>query len=217
MKRPARTFVVERRHGRKARPWFNEQPALAIDSGSSAAVREANDLFRALEGEQSTSRTPGQDSAVRVLEDLRDPEPAILEVALHRTAARSPVPATDMPRRPRGRPRKLPLADGEMAPQTKTAGGTQGQIVSQEVLPGLDDAPVTFERPKVVGSGGVARFTETTAVAEPNNNAALASDQIVEAVVAQVKQRSSRAGRIRSVNDLPVGQRWKRRLHPASW
>lgn len=209
MKRTARTFVVERRNGRKARPWFSEQPAVSGETETSAAVREANGVFRPRNVDGDQAKTGDQDAGIRVLPDLRDNEPALEQSAPPRASASRPkvhAVADATPRRPRGRPRKVVPVAGELA-ATDQAGASeplQSELQFQTELPGLARRPVAVE-PRQVPATPV--FVAETVVSDP----------IVEAVMAKVEKRVARTGRVTSAADLPVGQRWKRRLHPASW
>lgn len=218
MKRPARTFVVERRNGRKAQHWFTEPPAVTADGGKSAAVREANDLFRSLDAGQTSSKLESKENSVRVLEDLRDPEPAMLDIPLQQGPLPSPILTDGMPRRPRGRPRKIMLADGFAENATPPTRHIQPKPSQQDDLPGLTAAPAP-EAPGVFidNSARMEQPKSAMGPTSPAGSKALVSEQIIEAVVAQVKKRSSRTGKVRTADELPVGQRWKRRLHPASW
>lgn len=209
MKRPARTFVVERRNGRKARPWFSEQPAVSSEMETSAAVREANDVFRTRDSDGALAKTDDAEAGIRVLQDLRASEPATEASAPLRGGAPRPkmsVVADDAPRRPRGRPRKVVpvVGDDVLAQRRDVPQPRQVELQFQAELPAPARQPVVVERQKV----------QSAPAAVPQSGV---TDEIVAAVVAKVNKRVARTGRVRSAADLPVGQRWKRRLHPASW
>lgn len=203
MKRTTRTFVVERRNGRKPRSWFDdmldpsaETPAVA--SAVSAVFRDMSDDGTVVTPPKGIGSTA---PSARVLPDLRETAP-VVDAPVDPQAPkvrRMPVKfsTVEVARRPRGRPRKqvAPVATGSEAP-----------------------GPAKLVAEKPPGPGACASMKSAVAIAAMGTDlAALEVTGADNAVVAQVKQRIIGRARARAVDDLPAGQRWKKRLHPASW
>lgn len=204
MKKSTRGFVVERRHSKKTPLWSAADLGSAETQRTSSALREANELFRpkAL----VATDAPGA-PAIRVLPDLSEKPVA--------DAGPTPVVAEAAPRRPRGRPRKTVATTAEAPdlwsfrddPDEDNRAASMAPVMASSAVDGDDSSA-----PRPSDHGAAAAATVAEAIIHVQT-----PDEIIAAVRDKVERRTSRKRRFRTAADLPVGQRWKRRLHPAAW
>lgn len=206
MKKSTRGFVVERRHSKKTPLWSATELSAAEPQRKSTALREADELFR--------PKTPAaaqepMGPTVRVLPDLS--EQPVLEA--REPAARLAAAAT--PRRPRGRPRKIVDATAA-APDLWSFSQAAGTSPPAAIAASDTTTPANDHK----GSSASQQADDIAHDATPAPEALIRAqtpDEIIAAVRNKVDHRANRKRRFRTAAELPVGQRWKRRLHPAAW
>ncbi|GGC47613.1 hypothetical protein GCM10010994_03480 [Chelatococcus reniformis] len=193
MKRTLRPFVVETKQGKKPRSWIAELDSQVMSPSRQKAELTAAEVFSDIRSKPAEKAAPS--NAPRVLPDLsRDvapPEPEAAETSAVEAAEEPLVepPAAPRPRRPR-QPRARSPEPAAAEPHIRA-------------VPAAAEAPEAELEPDLEPEAAEAMDdASATGMAAP----------------ARTDLRSRRVGRRQLARaELPLGQRWKRRLHPAAW
>lgn len=225
MKKTLRPFVVETKHGKKPRSWMAEIDADVLSPSRQKAELSAAEVFSKFPSRSNEEAAAA--AAPRVLQDLSQaPVPTAVETV--EATAEDAEPKLERPRR--GRPPKSAAnataanAVGADSTSVNSAAATSDAKATAKpvfaVAPGRSrakpaPAALTFsfddeddDEPDLPVRADMAKGHSSESAAVDVAAGGLASD-------AAKARRSAR--RQVSKAELPRGQRWKRRLHPAAW